>query len=50
MDAAGCGTWENRGNPAKFDKEKRQTLVKSIQRNDNFRIDYSVLYTLIVLI
>lgn len=44
------GTWGNRGNFAKFDKEKRRILLKSIRRNSGFRICDSVLYTLIVLV
>ena len=32
MEAAGRGTWGNRENPAKFDKEKRQTVVMTIWR------------------
>lgn len=45
---AGRDTLGKQRNPAKFDKEKRQTVVMTIWHNNVFRIDYSVLDTLIV--
>lgn len=45
---AGRDTVDIPRNQAKFDKEKRQTVVMTIWHNNIFRIDYSVLDTLIV--